>query len=98
MLVWKGHAARLRNAAGEEKDLASVDAGLARQRYLALRDKAADAQVMLELTNRKQGPVLELLDPASLPASPDRDDRPILAGGALLGVAAGAIVAWRRKA
>jgi hypothetical protein len=45
-----------------------LDAGQARRQYESLRDKRAEAHLRRRIEERKQGPMLQLLDPASLPA------------------------------
>jgi polysaccharide biosynthesis transport protein len=65
------YQARLGSSASEKEyeDL-QRERDLARQRYLDFQGKTVRSAVSIDLEKRKQGEMLELIDPASLPPSP----------------------------
>ncbi len=74
------------------------DQSVARQRYLELEQKLERAQQAQEMETRKQGEMLELLDPASLPITPTEPKRPVVISiGAALGLLLGAMFAGARE-
>jgi len=82
------------HAAGPNPDRLALDIELARKRYIALKEKAANAAVAASVISQRQGPHLEMLDPARLPPETGDFDNAILAASSLLGVIAGLI--WKR--
>lgn len=66
-----------------------VDVDLARERYKTSKNRFAEVQRALSVANRKIGPSLELIDPASLPMRPERNVKAILGAGLLTGAIAG---------
>jgi uncharacterized protein involved in exopolysaccharide biosynthesis len=95
---WDGLTAQLRalpDGAPRQERL-QLDRDLARQEYESLRRKLSDAQVMLDLENRKQGITLLLLEPASLHLNPDTTPVWIVLTGLGAGLFVGIVVAlWR---
>lgn len=74
------------------------DRDVAKQRYLEDEQKLEKAQIAQTMETRKQGELLELLDPASLPATPTEPKRPIVISiGAALGLLLGAMIAGARE-
>ena len=71
---------------------------LAKAKYVELDEKLSKAQVAQEMEGRKQGETLELLDPASLPASASQPNRPlVISVGAFLGLLCGMVIAGARE-
>jgi polysaccharide chain length determinant protein (PEP-CTERM system associated) len=71
---------------------------LAKQAYEELQTKLSRAEIAKEMEDRKQGEVLEPLDPASLPATPTEPRRPmIVAVGAGIGLILGLVFAGVRE-
>jgi len=74
------------------------DQAVAKQRYLEDEEKLEKAQISEQMETRKQGALLELLDPASLPQTPTEPKRPVVIGiGAALGLLLGAMIAGARE-
>ena len=77
--------------------LLTIESAQARAQYESLLQKRAAAQLLQDMTDRKQGVVLELLDPATLPAEPDTAPWAFW----LVGMGFGAVVwvfsEWRRS-
>lgn len=74
------------------------DRDLARQRYIDLEVKAEKSTVSIDMSRRKQGETLELLDSASLPASPVAPKRrTIVPVGAAVGLLVGLILVAIRE-
>jgi polysaccharide chain length determinant protein (PEP-CTERM system associated) len=72
--------------------------GLARAKYEEMAAKMAISQSATELENRKQGETLELLDAASLPATPAEPVRwVIIASGGAIGLVLGTFLAGLRE-
>ncbi|HWZ32567.1 MAG TPA: GNVR domain-containing protein [Bryobacteraceae bacterium] len=74
------------------------DREIARANYVELEQKLEKAQVSEQMEVRKQGELLELLDPASLPGTPTEPKRPmIISIGCGLGLLLGMVVAGARE-
>ena len=70
----------------------------ARDRYDGLTVKKVQSELATDLENRRQGEMLELLDPASLPQTPFAPNRWIIVGvGTCIGLAIGLTVAGGRE-
>jgi len=70
----------------------------ARQRYDELTVKKGQSELATDLENRRQGEMLELLDPASLPQTPAAPNRWLIVGiGTCIGLALGLTVAGGRE-
>lgn len=95
---WDKLTAELRALPGNDPRMErlQLDRDLVRHDYELLRLKLSDAQVILDLEERKQRSTLQLIAPASLHTKPDTDPIWIvltgLAAGLLLGIA---VAAWR---
>jgi len=77
-------------------DRLNLDREQVRKEYESLRQKLSDALVMQELFSRKQGRLLELLDPATPAVLPDTSPVTIALAGLAGGLGAGLIVVlWR---
>lgn len=71
---------------------------MAQQKYEEMNTKVVQSQSATELETRRQGETLELLDPASLPTSPTKPQRPIIIGAAAgLGLVIGILFAGVRE-
>ncbi len=74
------------------------DRDIAKAKYVEMDQKLARAQIAQEMEGRKQGELLELLDPASLPISPTEPKRPMLISmGAGIGLLLGIVIAGARE-
>jgi succinoglycan biosynthesis transport protein ExoP len=74
------------------------DRDMAKQRYVQAQEKVDRAQVSQEMENRKQGEMLELLDPASLPSTPTEPKRyVVIPVGAAIGLLLGFVIAGGRE-
>jgi len=70
------------------------DREIAKEKYVRLDAGLQKAQISQDMTGRKQGETLELLDPASLPLNPTEPKRPmIISIGAALGLVLGLMIA-----
>ncbi len=70
----------------------------ARQKYTELDEKLNKAQIAQEMESRKQGELLELLDPASLPTTASEPKRPlVISSGAAIGLLLGIVIAGARE-
>ncbi len=70
----------------------------ARQRYDELTVKKGQSELATDLENRRQGEMLELLDPASLPQTPSAPNRWLIVGvGTCIGLALGLTIAGGRE-
>jgi len=95
---WEKLNAQLRglSPADPRLDRLNLDLDQARKEYQSLRQKLSDAQVMQELFSRRQGRLLELLDPATLPQEPNISPLMIALAGLACGLGTGLIVVlWR---
>lgn len=82
---------------GEYEDLLRENR-LAQAKYEEMTVKMTQSQSATDLENRKQGENLELLDPASLPMTPTKPNRPMVVGAAAgLGFIVGLIIAGARE-
>ncbi len=74
------------------------DRDLAKQRYIDLEVKAEKSAVSIDMSRRKEGETLELLDAASLPASPVAPKRQtIVPVGAVVGLLVGLVLVAIRE-
>ncbi len=74
------------------------DRDLAKQRYADAQEKLDKAQISQQMEIRKQGDMLELLDPASLPSTPTQPKRyVIIPVGAAIGLILGFVIAGGRE-
>ena len=90
---------RLGNAADEKEyeDL-QRERDLARQRYMEFQVKTERSSVSIDMEQRKQGEMLELLDSASLPPSPVAPKRQqIIPIGAVVGLVLGLVLVAVRE-
>ncbi len=74
------------------------DREIARQHYIEQEQKLAKAQAAEQMEARKQGELLELLDPASLPQTQTEPKRPLVISiGAGVGLLLGIVIAGARE-
>lgn len=82
--------------ANQEQDRQNLDIELARKNYIALKESLADARAALKVIQWRQGPSLELLDPANLPIAPANPWLLFLLGGATGGALIAVLALWWR--
>jgi polysaccharide chain length determinant protein (PEP-CTERM system associated) len=71
---------------------------MAKDGYEDLQSKVSKAEIAKEMEDRKQGEILEQLDPASLPATPTEPRRPmVISVGAGIGLLLGLVMAGARE-
>jgi LPS O-antigen subunit length determinant protein (WzzB/FepE family) len=83
-----------------EKQYADLlrDRDIAKQKYIEREEKLNRARLAREMEDRKQGEMLEQLDPASLPMTPTEPKRPLIISiGAGLGLVLGVVIAGARE-
>ena len=83
-----------------EKQYAELmrDRDTAREHYLEMEQKLQKASLSQEMETRKQGELLELLDPASLPQTQTEPKRPmVISIGAAIGLLLGIAIAGARE-
>lgn len=81
-----------------EYTVLSRDYELAKRRYDDLNVKMMQSQIATDLENRKQGEMLELLDPASLPETPTEPKRSVMVLiGVFAGLGAGVLLVFARE-
>ena len=85
-------AIRKSEATGQLNARLTLDMDLAHDRYKASRNELAEVQKAL-IVGRKMGPMLELVDPASMPLKPQRNMILVLASGLVAGLFAGFAIA-----
>ena len=74
------------------------DQSMAKENYQDLEGKLSKAELAKEMEDRKQGEVLEVLDPASLPQTPTEPKRPLVISiGAAIGLLLGIVIAGARE-
>ena len=74
------------------------DRELANQRYVDLQVKSEKSKVSIDISRKKQGETLELLDAASLPVSPTEPKREkIVPVGAVIGLVIGLVIVAIRE-
>jgi uncharacterized protein involved in exopolysaccharide biosynthesis len=96
----KSYQGRIETIPLGEKEYADLmrDRDLIKERFIDLSEKLSKAEIAQEMEGRKQGETLELLDPASLPATPTEPKRPIVVSlGAALGLLLGIVIAGARE-
>jgi uncharacterized protein involved in exopolysaccharide biosynthesis len=96
----KAYQGRIENVPLGEKQYTELlrDEQLAKTKFVDLTDKLQHAEIAQEMEGRKQGETLELLDPASLPTTPNEPKRPIVVSlGAGLGMLLGFAIAGARE-
>jgi hypothetical protein len=91
---WQRQRDSFQKADALSKPRLFLDIELAQKEYVSLKEKLSEAVLSRKLQQRQQGPLIELLDSASLPVAPDRGRAPILAAGGLGGAAVGFVLAW----
>ncbi len=95
--TYEGRAQGIPAGDKEYEDLLR-DRDLARQRYIDLKVKSEKSGVSIDMSRRKQGETLELLDAASLPASPVAPKRQtIVPVGAAIGLLVGLVLVAIRE-
>ncbi len=95
----RGYQGRIGNSASQkEYDDLTRERDLARQRYVEFQMKSESSAVSIDMERRKQGETLELIDSASLPASPVAPKRlTIIPVGAVIGLVLGIILVAVRE-
>ena len=96
----KSYEARIETVPLGEKQYGELlrDRDIARQKYVEMDAKLSKAEIAQEMEGRKQGEMLELLDPASLPITPTEPKRPlVISFGAGLGLLLGIAIAGARE-
>ncbi len=96
----RNYQGRLEGVPAGEKEYEDLlrDYDLAKQRYIDADMKREKSVVSIDMERRKQGETLELLDAASLPASPTAPKRRmILPTGAAIGLALGIVLVAVRE-
>ena len=96
----RSYQARLQGLPAGEKEYYDLirDRDLARQKYLDADAKRQRSSVAIRLEQRKQGQTLELLDAASLPATPAAPKRgKIVPIGAVIGLGLGIVIVAIRE-
>ena len=92
---------RKSQTAGQMNGRLMLDIDMAHDRYKASRNELEEVQKSLIVVGRKMGPMLELVDPASMPLTPQKNVLLVLtsglATGAIAGFAAGRILAFLEK-
>ena len=87
--------------AGQMNGRLMLDIDMAHDRYKASRNELAEVEKALIVVGRKMGPMLELVDPASMPLTPQKSVLLVLASGlaagAIAGFAAGRMLAMLEK-
>jgi protein tyrosine kinase modulator len=74
------------------------DQAMAKENYQDLQGKLSKAALAKEMEDRKQGEVLEILDPPSLPQTPTEPKRPLIISiGAAIGLLLGIAIAGARE-
>lgn len=98
--IMRGYQGRIETVPLGEKQYGELlrDREIAKQKYIEQETKLNRAQVAQEMEARKQGEMLELLDPASLPTTQTEPKRPmIISIGASLGLLLGIVIAGARE-
>jgi uncharacterized protein involved in exopolysaccharide biosynthesis len=96
----KGYQARIETVPLGEKQYSDLlrDRDIAKQKYIEREEKLGRARMAREMEDRKQGEMLEQLDPASLPITPTEPKRPLVVSiGAGLGLLLGIVFAGARE-
>jgi polysaccharide biosynthesis transport protein len=96
----KSYTSRLDSVPLGEKQYGDLirDRDIARQKYVELDNKLSRAEISKEMEERKEGEMLELLDPPSLPVTPAQPKRPLaISIGAGLGLLLGIVIAGARE-
>jgi polysaccharide chain length determinant protein (PEP-CTERM system associated) len=94
------YSARIQASPLMDRDYAQLsrDYDLARTNYASLMAKKQQSEIATSLENKGQGERLELLDDASLPATPTKPNRYLVVGAALgIGLLLGVFVAGARE-
>lgn len=96
----KAYQARIEQVPIGDKEYSDLlrDREMAKEKYVAAQEKVDRASIAQEMENRKQGEMLELLDPASLPSTPTEPKRyVVIPVGAALGLVLGFVIAGARE-
>jgi succinoglycan biosynthesis transport protein ExoP len=82
----------------QEYDTLMRDYGLAKARYEEMNIKKTQSEIATDLENQKRGETLEVLDPASLPETPEKPNRWVIVGSGLgIGIMLGLFFAGARE-
>ncbi len=74
------------------------DRDLKKQKYIELNNKLSTAQISQDMENQKQGELMDILDPPSIPQSPTEPRREVIIPiGAGLGLLLGVVIAGGRE-
>ncbi len=74
------------------------DRDLKKQKYIELNNKLSTAQISQDMENQKQGELMDILDPPSIPQSPTEPRREVIIPiGAGLGLLLGVVIAGARE-
>lgn len=97
--AWQTQSAVVRAAKEGDPNLERLhlDRDLARRHYETIRAHWAEAQMMDDMEQRRQGPTMEVLD---LPSLPERADWPhwiLIAASTLVGLLLGLLTGWLRS-
>ena len=96
-MAWEELIAKAPNVSGAAAERLALDREIAARQYRTLRERLAEAEMLVSLDERKQGPLIEINNLPSLPERPDFSKWIFLpagaVGGLLLGLLAG--LAWR---
>ncbi len=96
----KSYESRLETVPMGEQEYGDLmrDRDIAKQKYVDLDERLAKAERAEAMEQRKQGELLELLDPASLPMAPTEPKRPLVISiGAGIGLLLGIVFAGARE-
>jgi succinoglycan biosynthesis transport protein ExoP len=96
----KSYESRLETVPLGEKEYGDLlrDRDIAKQKYVDLDERLTKAERAESMEQRKQGELLEMLDPASLPTTPAEPKRPIVISiGAGFGLLLGIVIAGARE-
>ena len=83
--LWTDAQQTLQNSPGTSKSVLQLEVELAREDYKQTQIQLAEVHAANMVLTRKQGPTLEIIDPASLPTAPITDKRRIMFGGSMAG-------------
>lgn len=96
----KSYESRLETVPMGEQEYGDLmrDRDIAKQKYVDLDERLAKAERAEAMEQRKQGELLEVLDPASLPMAPTEPKRPmVISIGAGIGLLLGIVFAGARE-
>lgn len=96
----KNYQGRIESVPVGERQYGDIirDREVAKDKYLSLQLNYSKALLAADMEGRKEGELLELLDPASLPQNPAEPKRPVIISvGAGLGLLLGIVIAGARE-